>query len=496
MSQTAETDLSSQSGSTDVGPTTPTTSGDSTSTSMSEADTTTGEPLVCLTPTDPGTAGEPALWTYSHGIPSEVVSPTQVTVALDGSVTTALAFNGEIDLGQGAVETFGGRYSFFTRYSADGKLIWSSHIATPTDDSGYDSELHGLVMAVDCAGSIIVGGGFTGKLEIQGKTLEAVPGEVFSGDLIYATDDIFLVKFGPDGARRWSRRFGDDREQRVHGLGVQANGTIIIGGASNGTLELDGSSEKTLEGDPASSEMYVGLLAAFDPDGVLVWKRSYHSTDDVALLDLAIAPDDRIFAFGHAGGDTDFGGAPVVLVDDPDFIAQFEADGTHGWSARFFDKQHQTENIAADAAGGVVFSGSFGVNAFVARYDKTGEMAWNHDLLREAPTDTGSFSIGPLIVDGEILVGGGLRGSVDFGGGALVTPPDQKRPFLAQYDLTGAHLSSTTYEAASLARFITGDRGPDGELAFVGDFKYTLDLGDGPVSAIGDLDLFIHHIKP
>ncbi len=241
----------------------------------------------------------------------------------------------------------------------------------------------------------------------------------------------------------------------------------------------------------------MGLLAAFDPDGVLVWKRDYTSTDDVALINLAIADDDRIFVHGHAGGDTDFGGGPVVLTNGPDFVARFEPDGAHRWSARFFDKLHQPDGIGADAAGGVVLSGSLGANAFVARYDQTGQLAWNRDLIRDAPADMGSFEIGPLVVGEDVVIGGGLRGgSVDFGGDALVTPLDQQHPFLARYDLAGAHLASQIFEDATYAWLISGDRGPDGELAFTGAFRDTLDLGDGPRPAVGKLDLFIHRTLP
>lgn len=470
----------------------PTSTTDPTSTtSTSEVDTTTGEDLVCLAPTDPATAGS---WTQSYGVPSENISPGQLIVAPDGSITTALAFKGEIDLGDGAVTTNGYSYRFLTRYSAAGEFAWSAYVGTANVDNAYRGEILNWIMAVDCAGNVVVAGSFTGQIIIQGKTLTAAPGKALDGDVIYSTDDIFLAKFGPDGVRHWARRFGDDRAQRIHSAGIQADGTIIVGGASNGTLELDGSSNTPLNGEPIAGDKYVGLLAAFDPDGRLVWERTYTSDYDVALINLAIADDDRISVYGHAGGDTDFGGGPVVFVNDPNFVAQFEPEGAHRWSSRFFEKQHEPYNIGTDATGGLMFSGSFGSNGFVARYDDTGQLAWNHDLIRETNTDT--FFVTSLIVDNEVVIGGGLQGSLDFGGGALMTPPDQQRPFLARYDLAGAHIASATYDDATWARFTNGDRGPDGALALVGDFKGTLDLGDGPLMALGSKDMFIYRAQP
>lgn len=206
------------------------------------------------------------------------------------------------------------------------------------------SSIEERAMAVDCAGNLVVGGSFTGKIVIQGQILTAVPGAEEQIDVVHPTEDIFLVKFGPDGVRHWARRFGDERQQRIHDLVIQTDGTIVVGGANKGTLELGG--------EPIVSDHYVGLLAAFDPGGLLVWQRTYDSSYDVALLGMSIGPSDVMSVYGHAGGDTDFGGAPIVYVNDPTFIAQFEADGSHRWSGRFFHDKHEPYHVGTDAAGG------------------------------------------------------------------------------------------------------------------------------------------------
>lgn len=300
--------------------------------------------------------------------------------------------------------------------------------------------------------------------------------------MILAAEDIFLVKFGPDGVRHWARRFGDENQQRIHDLAIQADGTIIVGGASRGKLDLGG---PTIVGDE-----YVGVLAAFDPGGAFVWQRSYASTYDVALQGVSVGPGDVLSVYGHAGFDTDFGGGPLVYAGDPTFVAQFESDGTHRWSARFFDKKHEPYDLGADADGGMALIGSFGLQ-FVARYDDTGQLSWNHDLV---PAKSDFLSNMAFTVDHEIVIGGALRGSFDFGGGPIVTPPGQQRVFLARYDLAGNHLASATYGNTGSARAVA--RGPDGEFALAGSFIGTLDFGDGPLVAVGLGDLFLRRLHP
>ncbi|WAS95680.1 hypothetical protein [Nannocystis punicea] len=443
-----------------------------------ESTTATDEEAVCLALTDSDTAADPALWTRGHGVPGKYTAPWEVAVAPDGAVTSHLTFVGALDLGDGTVDTQGQSYHALVRYAATGEFQWSAHVVPVVFDNTY-SQIVETAMAVDCAGNVVVGGSFTGRIAIQNQILTAVPGTETQDDLVFPTEDMFLVKFGPDGARHWARRFGDDDHQRIHDLVIQADGTIVVGGASRGDLDLGG--------EPIVSDDYVGLLAAFDPGGSLVWQRTYEAASDVAVQALSVGPDDILSAFGHAGGDTDFGGGPVVFTGDPTFVAQFEADGAHRWSARFFDDKRSPYRLGTDAARGVVFTGSSGLDHFVARYDETGQLAWNHDI---SPGDT-HLNVHALAVDDRIVLGGSLRGSFDFGGGALTTPPDELRPFLAHYDLAGAPLTSSLHDS-SWGYFTAADRGPDGELALLGRFFGTLDLGDGLLESVGEMDLFIH----
>lgn len=459
------------------------TTGTSTGESLTfESTTATDEDAVCVTPTDSDTAADPVLWTRSYGIPDISLTPGEVTVAPDGAVTTSLMFRGELDLGDGVIDTQSNRYYALARHTPGGEFKWSAHIAT-VKVGDFLSDIERAAMAVDCAGNVIVGGSFIGRLVVQNQILNAVPGNEIDGDIIYATEDIFLMKFGPDGVRHWARRFGDEQQQRIHDIVVQTDGTIVVAGASKGVLNLGGA--------PIVSDNYVGLLAAFDPGGALVWQRTYTSAYDVAVQGLSIGPDDIMSVWGHAGDDTDFGGGNVAFAGDPTFIAQFEPNGVHRWSTRFFDKKHEPYRVGTDAAHGAVYSGDISLDHFVARYDANGQLAWNHDIIQ----GNSNVSAYALTVDDQIVLGGSLRGTHDFGGGPLITPPNETRPYLARYDLAGNHLASTIFTGDS-AVFTSVDRGPDGELALLGRFVGTLDLGDGLLKSVGKTDLFIHRAPP
>src|SRR5690606_36420727 len=146
------------------------------------------------------------------GVPADNVVAGSLEVAADGPVTASITFSGVLDLGDGAVDTLGQEHFALVRHAATGELMWSTSIVSETV-GGIKSEIEHVAAAIDCAGNVIVGGGFTGTIVVEDLSLTAVPGTNALPDVIAPTEDMFLIKVGPDGARHWAQRFGDGQGQ-------------------------------------------------------------------------------------------------------------------------------------------------------------------------------------------------------------------------------------------------------------------------------------------
>ena len=446
----------------------------------STGDTTTSGAEACVS----DTSADPAAWSVSRGAPDKALNVQSVGTAA-GAVLYATGFNGVVDLGGGPIDSKGGFHIGFASHSSAGEFLWADHIGGPVSTlniSGFDA-------AVDCGGNLVIGGQFDWDIFVQGVTLSAVPGLEFNEGGEFPTVDWFLVKFGPDGKLLWAKRFGDEASQRMYGLDVQGDGTIVVSGQSLGTLELGGPPIV------APGPLALAVLAAFTPDGGFAWQRSFSGSQGVGLVWIDVGPDDRISVLGTASGSTDLGGGLLTDVEDPWIVGQFAADGSHRWSHRLDQADHIPWYVGADAAGGTVISGSASTGEFVLRHDTQGALDWERTFVPAANTAE-QVSVEAMATGATIAVAGRFRGAIDFGGGDLNVAPPEHAMFVARYDLAGEHLSSEMFNATLEESPNAAAIGADGELVLGGTFQGQFDLGAGPMVAVGEADLFVHRFAP
>ena len=426
------------------------------------------------------TSVDPAAWTVRHGINNVQLDPSWLGAATD-SVLFTLTHDGPIDLGGGVLDPSAARHVFLTSRAPDGGFRWAQHFGGAPGTITFTS----YEVATDCAGNVVIAGFFHDSMDIQGTVLSATPGFEFDDGMGFPTVDWFIIKFEPDGGLLWARRFGDDRSQRLAGLGLRGDGTIIVIGEANGTLELGGA---PIVADPLSPV----VLAAFDPDGEFLWQRTFVQ-EGLDFLNLAVGgAEDAISVLAQCSLAIDLGGGEIAAGGVSSYIlVQYDGDGEHRWSLRWpHAEQTMPSGLGTDAAGGMVIQGSASP-AYLVRYDADGVFDW----LRTFPTDKEPkeyVNLGAPHVDQEILITGSLQGSVDFGGGELVGPVDRRALIVARYDLTGEHLDSSVHASTAGSFGKVAAVGQDGEVLVGGRWSGSLDLGEGPMPAIGTYDVFVH----
>jgi hypothetical protein len=160
---------------------------------------------------------------------------------------------------------------FLLQYDADGNLIWSNNVGTASWEEA-------AAIAADAAGNLYLAG-----LTDRGD----------SGFVTHA----LVEKYDSTGALVWSRTFGVETYQHAAGVGVDASGTVYVGG---NVIEW-------LDPEPNLADVFV---ATYDSDGNPGWSRRFGTNADDYLTSVAVSPDGVLFVGGFTYGT--FPGQPTV----------------------------------------------------------------------------------------------------------------------------------------------------------------------------------------
>lgn len=483
---TAETTAASTSTSatTAASTSTSTTTAGTTEASSTDTDTTTGGVGGCQGPSDPDKA-----WSRSAGAPNSSLRARHLAVDHTGAVVVADRFLGVLDLGGGPLDVgWSYHHQFLVKYDGLCEHAWS--LALGGEEAGFED----FVLAVDMAGNVVIAGSFYGTIALGELTLKATFGVEAIADVLYPTTDLFIAKFSPDGQILWARRFGDDAYQHAHDVATTSSGSLIVVGGVRGSFDLGGA-------PIVAGDRYDGLLAEFDADGDLTWQSTFGAVADVGIFEVDVSAGGLISIGGAAGSGVDFGGGPLAVEGTTyEYYAQFEPTGKHRWSRRFL-AEHLPRGLSSDDAGAVHVTGENKLSpddptdVFLARLDAAGTLVWTRQGGAEELARGLDVTVAP---GGDAVIVGTFKGTIDFGDGPLVAPPGNVDMFVARYSAEGALVSSLQVTGSESARVepYAVRFGPGGERVVAGSFQGALDLGPGPMTAIGKSDLFVHWASP
>jgi hypothetical protein len=408
-----------------------------------------------------------------------------VAVDRSSNVFVTGAFEDTVNFGGGPRVSAGQQDIFLVKFGQSGKHLWSRRYG----DAGFQQ---GGSVAANPSGSVYVTGVFEGSVDFGGGPL------VSSG-----SRDIFLVKFGPEGAHQWSRRFGGASLELDGGVAADASGNVALTGSFRGTADFGGGPLNSAGG---SSDIF---LARFGPDGTHLWSKRFGDTDSDVGTSVAFDGAGNVLLTGHFQLAADFGGGPLTSAGSSDIVvAKFSPSGNHLWSKQFGDLDLQEAwAIGVDGMDSVVVCGNFGgtvdfgggpltsqgsTDIFAAKLDESGNHVWS-GRFGDTDLDYGVGVVaGPL---GECVLTGSFRGSVDFGGGAL-TSAGGDDIFVAKLDASGNHLWSMVFGNSG------GDSGnavglnSTGNIFMTGRFAGSVDFDGSTLMGEGGQDIFVFKMRP
>ena len=394
-----------------------------------------------------------------------------------GNVYVAGTFQGTVQLGQTTLISAGSSDIFLVKLSAEGEPLWSKRFGDASDQL-----VKGL--AVTPAGVVALVGYFRGTLSFGGTPLISAGG-----------DDVFVAKLDPAGEELWRKGYGAASNQRAQDVAIDSVGNVVVTGDYLEAIDF-GNGNLPLFGD---SSVFLAKLSSDSGNGM--WSKGFVGGFHNARA-VAVDGSDSVLAAGSYSGTINFGTGTLTSVGGIEdmYLVKLDAQGDTSWAQSFGGASTDyPRDVAIDSSGNIFLAGHFRetvnfggatmtsaglFDVCVAKFTTAGNHIWSKrfgDAESQSPLSIAIDSAGGMVVAGN------FDGSVDFGGGSLVTA-GASDVFLAALDDQGDHRwskrfgDSVNQNAGSVA-FDTS-----GNVLLTGSTEGTVDFGNGPLTPAGGLD--------
>jgi hypothetical protein len=305
-------------------------------------------------------------------------------------------------------------------------------------------------------------------------------------------------------ANSWSKQFGggpgDTGNDGGYSVTIDAGGNVLVTGYFRGTVNFGGSNLASAGG----TDIFV---AKYSPTGVHQWSQRFGSTSDDFGQCVTADPSGNVLVTGSFTGTVNFGGGNLVSAGGTDiFVAKYNSTGVHQWSQRFGSTFTDSGQGIVTAPGGAIV---YVTGYFMGTVDFGGgnlvSVNISKDIFVAAYGSTGlhlwSQRFGGISIDtgysvatdwnASVIVTGSFGGAVNFGGASGLGSAGLLDIFVAKYSSGGGHLWSQGFGSTSddEGRSIATDA--SGNVVVTGSFAGTVNFGGGNRVGAGGKDIFV-----
>jgi len=318
--------------------------------------------------------------------------------------------------------------AFVRKYDGSGSEVWTKQFGSPDYDEARS-------VAVDGKGNVYV----------AGFTLGAFPGQAYLGEV---ETDAFVRKYDGSGNEIWTKQFGTSDWDDAQGVAADDEGNVYVAGFTLGALpgqaSLGGSSPFVRKYDIAGNELWTRQFGSGHAIGVAVdasgnvyvagygevlpgqtsldgWSafvRKYDGsgneiwTREAGAGGVAVDVSGNVYVAGGTQGalpgQSSSGGLDV-------FVRKYDSSGNELWTKQFgTSARDEADDVAVDGLGNVYVAGrtdgafpgqtfSGVIDAFVRKYDSSGNEIWTKQFGSSARDDAGGVAVNG---EGDVYVAG------------------------------------------------------------------------------------------
>ncbi len=333
-----------------------------------------------------------------------------VTTTSDGGYIVGGDFTGTIQVGSETLTSNGYSDGLIIKYNLENEIEWiQSFGGTGTD--------HVSSIASTSDGGYIVGGSFSGTIQIGNETFRD----------IYGTGSGLIIKYSNSGEVEWAKSFGGSYQDSINSVATTSDGGYIVGGYFSSTIQV-GNETLTNNGSYGSD----GLIIKYSSSGDVEWAKNIGGSSDDSIRSVAEASDGGYIVGGYFYSDSIQVGDVTITNSNsgwPDgLIIKYSNSGEVEWAKSFGGSSYdQITSVASTSDGGAIAGGYFnidsiqvgnetltnngGYDGLIIKYSSTGEVEWAKNIGGSSSDYINSVAI---TNDGDYIVGGHFNGNLEI----------------------------------------------------------------------------------
>jgi hypothetical protein len=406
---------------------------------------------------------------------------------LQGSVFLTGTLNGSADFGGGVLTSAGQGDVFIAELNSSGNYVYAKRFG----DDQYQSA---SAITVGTFDTVAITGAVLGDPDFGGGPL--------SDPLSVVGSDAFLAYYDKSGNHVQSQRFNANYAQYGTAMSRNDFGGFAWGGDLGDSLDFGCGGALTSAGN-------TDVFVVGSTNGTC-WSKRYGDVNQQNLLSMSYDNFNNLWVSGKFQGSIDFGGGPftmTTMTTPGAFAAKLDPAGATLWATSFGNNvaYQEAQSIVADPSStGAVVGGSFygtldfggGISVtshgngdiFVAKLGGTGAPIWAK-AFGDASNQVGHVVLSVDLL-GDIIVAGDFEGTLDFGGGPMVSA-GQDDLFVVKLDPSGNFVWGQRFGDAASQRIAAVSAFATDEIFVTGTFQGTVDFGGTSVTSNGSYDIFV-----
>jgi hypothetical protein len=279
-----------------------------------------------------------------------------VAIGDEGNCYVAGQFVNEVDLDPGPADNIHtsdwSGCIFLSKFDTDGNLVRAQSYGGSGLDGGHD-------VAVDDNGDVYLTGYF-------GDSVDFDPGPGSANLTSTGRADAFLAKYDSSGNYQWATSWGSGvnvRNDEGNSVVVDSSGNSYVSGMTWKKAPMAslgcGGGLRDAQND--------AFLCKIDPNGSIAWKHVWGASGMDSVYDICLDSAENVYVTGFFSGSVDFdpGSGRTVKRSDGNidaFLSKFNSNGDFQWVQTWGGREWGDggKSIVVDNSGNIIVGGGFG----------------------------------------------------------------------------------------------------------------------------------------